>query len=145
MIIYIIYLNNLMKKRILFEDATMYYNKWVQGMASGQLASQKVGLKDILSQNDEHLEQSPNQRQDNNVMPYPVPNAVSVLGDLITSLSNNLTLFRQTLKNPVLEKDKYAKAEIILIITVLKKALNLLNGLIYKLQKSVEVKDKQSK
>jgi hypothetical protein len=131
-----------MKKRVLFEDASMYYNKWVQGIASGELASQKIGLKDILKQNEEHLDQSPNIPQHNTAMPYPIPNAVSVLGDLITTLSNALNLFRQTLKNPVLEKKKAARAEIILIITALKHALNILNRLIFRLQKPIENRKK---
>jgi len=101
-----------MKKRVLFEDASMYYNKWVSGIASGEFESQKIGLKDILKQNEEHLDQSPNLAKVGNVLPYPIPNAVSILGELITSTSNSLALFRTSLKNPVVQKDKKAKAEI---------------------------------
>jgi hypothetical protein len=129
-----------MKKQVLFEDAAMYYNKWVSGIASGELASQKLSIKDILNKNDEHLEQNPNLTKAEPVMPYPIPNAVSVLGELITSLSSALNLFRLSLKNPALENKKGARIEIILIIKHLKLALHVINKLILKLQKSVESK-----
>lgn len=124
-----------MKKRVLFEDASMYYNKWVSGIASGEQSSQKIGLKDILKQNDEHLSQSPNLAKAGNTLPYPVPNAVSILGELITLSSNSLSLFRLSLKNPNVQNDKKAKAEIILIINHLKQSLSVLNHLIVKLQR----------
>jgi hypothetical protein len=123
-----------MKSPVLFEDATMYYNKWVQGIASGDLASQKVGLKELLNKNDEYMEQNPNLTKAEPVMPYPVPNAVSVLGELITSTSNALGLFRLALKQPVLKDKKAARAEIITVINHLKKSMNVLNSLIAQLQ-----------
>ncbi len=128
-------LNILMKSPILFEDATMYYNKWVQGIASRDLASQKIGLKELIDKNDEHMDQSPNTAKAEPVMPYPIPNAVSVLGELVTTTSNSLALFRQALKQPALENKKAARAEIVLIITALKASMNILNRLIIQLQK----------
>lgn len=129
-----------MKKRVLFEDASMYYNKWVSGIASRDLASQKIGLKDILKKNDEHMEQNPNLTKAGTVMPYPIPNAVSSLGEIITSTSNALNLFRQSLHNPAVQEEKRARAEIVLIIKYLKYVLDILNKLISRLQKSVETK-----
>jgi len=129
-----------MKKRILFEDASMYYNKWTSGIASREMASQKIGLKDILKKNDEHMDQNPNLARAQTTIPYPIPNAVPILGELVTSTSNALTLFRQSLQNPILKDKKTARAEVVLIITYLKYSLNILNKLIVKLEKLVETK-----
>lgn len=124
-----------MKKRVLFEDASMYYNKWTSGMASREMATQKVGLKELLKQEDEHTIQNPGVVKVGNALPYPVPNAVSILGELITSASNSLSLFRHSLKNPVVANDKKARAEIVLIVNTLKGCLSLLNRLIVNLQR----------
>lgn len=121
-----------MKRPILFEDATSYYNKWVQGIASRELGSQKIGLKDILKQNEEHLDQNPNFAKAGNEMPYPIPNAVSILGDVIVYTSNSLNLFRQSLKNPAL-KDKKARGQVILIVNTLSRCITLINLLLKKL------------
>jgi len=121
-----------MKRPVLFEDATSYYNKWVQGIASRDLNGQKVGIKDILKQNDEHLDQNPNFAKAGNEMPYPIPNAVSVLGELIVFTSNSLNLFRLSLKNPAL-KDKNARGQIILIVNTLSRCINLINLLLKRL------------
>lgn len=124
-----------MKKQVLFEDTTMYYNKWVQGVASRDLASQKMGLKDLLKMDDQHLDQNPNGAKADNVLPYPMPNAVSILGDLVVNTSNALEMFRNVNRNPALKKNKRVHAEVLLIITALKKSMQVLNWLIGQLQK----------
>jgi len=49
-----------------------------------------------------------------------------------------LVLFRQTLKNSVVQEDKKARAEIILIITALKACSDILSKLILRLQRRVD-------
>ncbi len=127
-----------MKHPILFEDTVSHYNKWVQGIASRDLASQKIGFKDIVRKNETHLDQNPNLSKAEPTMPHPIPNAVSVLGDLITQTSNAINLFRQSLRNPVLQNNKKAKAEISVILQELKLSMKVLNRLISKLQGAVE-------
>lgn len=124
-----------MKSVTLFEDVTKYYNKWVQGIASRELASQRIGIDEILDKNNEHTKQSPNDAEAEPVMIYPIPNAVSILGEIIMSTSNALALFRQALQNPAFEGKKVARAEIILIIKALKASMNILNNLISNIQK----------
>ena len=123
-----------MRKPVLFEDATTYYNKWVSGIASREHASQKIGIKELLKKDQEHFDHHPNQKQDNVTIPYPIPNATVALGDVITSATNSVTLFRHALTNPAL-KDKRARAEIIYVIKTLKQCLNLIEKLILRLQK----------
>jgi len=124
-----------MKRPVLFEDTTMYYNKWVQGIASRDQSGQRTSLKDLLKVNDQHLEQNPNNAKADTAMPYPLANAVSILGELVVTTSNALSLFRNVNKNPVLKKDKKAHAEILLIITALKKSMHVLNWLLNRLQR----------
>lgn len=126
-------INNLVKKPILFEDATMYYNKWVSGIASRELATKKAKFRDIIGKSADYTDQSPNTAKADPVMPYPIPNAVDALGEIVTSASNALTLFRQALKNPTIKDDKEARAEIIKIINTLKIVNNELGDICNKL------------
>jgi len=125
------------KKTILFEDAVMYYNKWVQGIASRDISGQKVGIKDILKKNEEHLDGNPNFSKSSPVLPFPIDNTVSLLGDLSLNTSNALALFRQSLRNPVVKKDKALKGQIILIITALKSITFILQKLFQKIGRNI--------
>lgn len=109
-----------MKKPILFEDATKYYNKWVSGIASREFATQRARFKDIIGKNADYTDQSPNTAKADPVMPYPIPNAVAALGEIVTGTSSALAMFRAALKNPAIKDDKKARAEIIRIINTLK-------------------------
>jgi len=126
------------KKRILFEDATSYYNKWVSGQAAREFATQKVSLKDIVKKNEEHSEQSPNGAKAEPVLPYPIPNAVTALGEVSISLSNTLGLFRAALKNPTVQEHPETKAEVTTVINALLRASQEINEMFVDLQKRVE-------
>ena len=129
-------LNNLVKKPILFEDATMYYNKWVSGIAGREFGTQRVKFKDIVNKNEEHLDQNPNMVKADPVMPFPLPNAVAALGELAIGMSNSIGLFRTALKHPDVQKSKSSRAEVITIINALKASQEHLNNLFITLQKN---------
>jgi hypothetical protein len=131
-------LNNLVKKRILFEDATSYYNKWVSGQAAREFATQKLSIKDIVKKSDQHSEQSPNAAKAAPVMPYPIPNAVTALGEVSISISNALGLFRTALKNPTVQEQPEVKSEVTTIINALLRASSELNNMFVEIQKKVE-------
>jgi len=126
------------KKKLLFEDTTMYYNKWVQGIAGKEFGTQRIKFKDIVNANKDHESQSPNVTKAGNTMPYPMPNAVSVFGDLIIHTSNALTMFRTALKSPVVKQNKQAEDEIAEIVETLKKSLSELNSYFAKAKERVE-------
>lgn len=128
-------LNNLVKRSILFEDATMYYNKWVSGQAGREFATQKVKFKDIIGKNDDYTDQSPNTAKADPVLPYPMQNVIGPLGDLVNNTSSSIALFRAALKNPLIKNDKKAYAEVIMIINSLKRVSVELGGLCEKLSK----------
>ena len=127
-----------MKNKLLFEDATMYYNKWVQGIAGKEFGTQQLKFKDIVDANKDHESQSPNTTKAGNVMPYPLPNTVSIFGDLIIGTSNALTMFKNALKNPAIKQNKQMEEEITEIITALKKSLFELNSYFAKAKERVE-------
>ena len=121
-------INIFVKKKLLFEDATMYYNKWVQGIAGKEFGTQQLKFKDIINANKDHESQSPNVTKAGNSMPFPLPNTVSIFGDLIINTSNALTLFKNALKNPAIKKNKQMEEEITEIVVTLKKSLSELNS-----------------
>lgn len=127
-----------MKNKLLFEDATMYYNKWVQGIAKGEFGTQRLKFKDIVNTNKDHESQSPNTTKADPISPYPLPNTVSIFGDLIINTSNALTLFKNALKNPAIKKNKQMEEEINEIVIALKSSLGELNKYFAKAKEKVE-------
>lgn len=116
----------------------MYYNKWVQGIAGREFGTQRIKFKDIVKANDEHDNQNPNTVRSLPPLPYPLPNAVSIFGDLIINMSNALTMFKTALKNPAIEKNIQAKEEITEAATAIKRALSELNHYFAKTKEKVE-------
>lgn len=121
---------------MLFEDATQYYNKWVSGIAGKEFGTSRLKFKDIIGKTAEETDQSPNTTKAGNTLPYPLPNAVSVLGDLAINTSNALTMFRTALKNPAVRDNLKARAEIITVINHLKQSLDSLNEMFRTFQKN---------
>lgn len=121
---------------MLFEDATQYYNKWVAGIAGKEFGTARVKFKDIVGKAADNTDQSPNTTKAGNVLPYPLPSAVSVLGDLAINTTNALTMFRTALKNPAIKENVKARAEIITTINALKKSLDCLNEMFQTFQKN---------
>jgi len=111
-----------MKKKVLFEDTVSYYNKWVSGQASREFGAMKTKFKDLVGKGVDNEEQNPDNAKAGNVLPFPLPNTVSILGDLMTDHSNATHNFKSALKHPLIQKDKKAADEIRQIIDCLEKS-----------------------
>lgn len=94
----------------------MAYNKWVSGQAAREFNSQRLKFNDILSNTPGLTKQNPNDSKADNVLPYPLPNIVSILGDLTTDTTNTIRDFKIALKSPALTKNTKAQKELIAII-----------------------------
>ena len=116
-----------MKNKVLFEDTVMAYNKWVQGLASREFNAQRLKFKDLFSTNHDLTSQSPNDAKAGNVLPFPLTNIVSTLGDLSTNMSNSVLAFQDALKHPNVKKDPKARKEIETILQALKRSQHELN------------------
>jgi hypothetical protein len=127
-----------MKKKVLFEDTVSMYNKWVSGQAAREFSAIKMKFNDLLGNDKGYRTQSPNDARANNVLPYPIPNTVAILGDLITSTTSAITNFNTALKNPLVQKDEKAKKELELIIRCLKNSLNELKHIFVVLDKDAK-------
>jgi hypothetical protein len=99
------------RKKVLFEDVTMQYNKWVSGIASREFNAQRLKFRDLVGQNFD-TDQNPNTAKADNVLPYQLVNAARILGDLLSNTSNAITEFKNALENPVVKKDEDMQKEI---------------------------------
>ena len=95
-----------MRKKLVFEDI-LNYNKWVSGIASRELATQKVTLKDIFD--GPNTEQNPNDAKAEPVLPYPLQNVIPQIGELYINANNAKQLVMLSLNNPVVAKNGVAK------------------------------------
>jgi len=118
-----------MKKKVLFEDTTMQYNKWVSGQAAREFSSQRMKFKDLVSQYQD-TDQSPNTTKADNVLPYQLVNAANILGDLFTNTNNAINAFENALDNPIVKKDKNITAEVNEMITNLKDSMECLKRIL---------------
>lgn len=109
-----------MKKKVLFEDTVSYYNKWVSGQASREFSAQRTKFKDLFGN---ISDQSPNNSKADDLLAYPLPNVVPVLGDLMTNHSNCVNMFKTALNNPNIKEDDKAVAEIKSVIGCLNNSL----------------------
>ena len=112
-----------MKKKILFEDATMGYNKWVAGMASREFSSQRLKFKDLVGKGMD-VDQSPNDAKADNVLPYPLNSTIPILGDLLINTTNALKGFKSAQENPLVKDKIKTKEEVELIVKHLTASLN---------------------
>lgn len=126
-----------MKHNLLFEEV-MAYNKWVSGMASRELGTQRVTLKDLLTK---HIDQSPNNSKAEKPLPYPIPNVIEQLGDMYIKACNSKSLFTQALNNPVIQKNKEAEEQVKKIILKLDGIITMLKQIFYNTDKRVDKKD----
>lgn len=125
-----------MKKKVLFEDTVSYYNKWVAGQAGREFNAQRTKFKDLFG--NISSDQSPNNSKADNALPYPLPNVVPILGDLMTSHSNCLNMFTTALNNPNIKKDKKAVTEINDIINCLNNSLTELKKIFSILEDDID-------
>jgi len=120
-------------KKLLFEEI-LQYNKWTSGVASRELATQRVTLKDLFNKT---VYQNPNDVRADKVLPYPIPSTIEQLGDLYIKTGNSIQLFKQSLKNPIIQKNKDAKIKIISILKRLEIINKILKSIIYTTNKKV--------
>ena len=99
-----------MRKKLCFEDATMYYNKWVSGIAQKEMGAQPTTLRDLFGKGKEP--QHPNEVKAPKIIPFPLENTIPQLTNLYISVKNLRKLFANGLHNPVLEKNESAKIKI---------------------------------
>jgi len=127
-----------MKKKVLFEDAVSMYNRWVSGQASREFGSIKMKYDDLIGTDKGYKTQSPNNARASNVLPYPIPNTVSILGDLISNTTSAINNFNIALKNPIVQKDKKAQKELELVVGCLNNSLEELRQIFVVINKSAE-------
>jgi hypothetical protein len=125
-----------MKRKLLF-DEVMQYNKWTSGMASRELATQHVTLKDLF---DKSVNQFPNDAKADKALPYPLPSVIEQLGELFINAGNAQELFKMSLKNPVIQKNEVAMKQVKVVIDKLSSIINTLNTIFAATEKPVAKK-----
>lgn len=76
-----------MKKSVLFEDTTMAYNRWVQGVATRQLDAMPTSLNKLLGL-DGRDNQYPNKAKANKTLHPILDNTPEIIGNALVSLLN---------------------------------------------------------
>lgn len=114
-----------MKKKLLFEEV-MQYNKWVSGIASRELGSQRVTLRDLF---DKSVNQSPDDAKADKALPYPLPSVIEQLGELFLNAENSMNLFKTSLNNPVIQKNPEAKKQVEFMVKKLDVVMKILKTL----------------
>ena len=99
----------------------MNYNKWTSGMASRELGTQRVTLKDLF---DKNVSQFPDDAKAEKVLPYPLPSVIEQLGELYINAGNAKMLFKNSLNNPVIQNNKEAKEQVIIVVSKLSNIIN---------------------
>lgn len=112
----------------LFEDVVNYYNQWTSGIASRELASQRVTLKDLF---DKTVDQHPNDTRVEKPLPFPLPSVVEQIGELYLRAVNSQSLFKMSLNNPVIDKNELAKKQVEIILgrldTIIKEVKSIMD------------------
>jgi hypothetical protein len=117
------------RKKVLFEDTTMQYNKWVSGQAAREFNSQRMKFKDLVSQYHD-TDQSPNAAKADNALPYEVVNAANILSNLVADTVRTINAFKQAVESPVVAKDQKIKEEIAEIVIHLTHSLSYLKRIL---------------
>lgn len=125
-----------MKRKLLFEEV-LNYNKWTSGIASRELATQRVTLKDLF---DKSVDQDPNSAKADKPLPYPLPNVIGQLGDLYINACNARMLFKASLNNPVVQENDAAKEQVMSVIEKLSNIIVELKKIFYATEKPVAKK-----
>lgn len=128
-----------MRKNVLFEDV-LNYNKWVSGIASRELASQRVTLSDLF--NKTYADQHPNDAKADPILPFPLQNVIPQIGDLFIYACNAKSLFEDSLKNPVIQKNTAATAAVKQIVDKLTNIIDTIKSVINTANAPVAKKEK---
>jgi hypothetical protein len=113
------------KKTVLFEDFTNHYNKWVSGIASRELGSQRVTLKDLFDKS--VSDQLPGAAKAEKVLPFPLPSVVEQVGELYLNATNTRALFNDSLRNPIINKNESAFETVKQVVAKLDNIINEIN------------------
>jgi len=127
------------RKKLVFEDI-LNYNKWVSGIASRELASQRVSLKDLFS--NPYIDQNPNDAKADPVMPFPLQNVTQQIGDLYINACNTKEMFKSSLENPVIARNQIAKETVKEIVGKLDAIIDIIKGIVIQANKPVAKKGK---
>jgi len=126
------------RKKVLFEDI-LNYNKWVSGIASRELASQRVTLRDLFNKN--YVDQHPNDTQADPVLPFPLQSVIEQIGDLYINACNSRKLFKDSLNNPVISKNQSARDTVKDVISKLDTITDIIQNIIKQTNKPVAKKE----
>lgn len=107
-----------MKKKIVFEDMTMQFNKWTQGISSREINAQRLSLRDLFDKT-MSTSQYPNDTKAPKTLPYPISNVLNELSSLYVNAANSKRLFEQAMQYPLINKKEKAKASVDTIINKL--------------------------
>jgi hypothetical protein len=113
-------------KKVLFEDV-MNYNKWVSGIASRDLAAQKVTLKDLFDRT--NTSQHPNYSKASIPMPYPLPSVIEQLGELYMNATNSISIFKLALKNPLIQQSDEGRQKVVEVIKKLQHIVKVIESI----------------
>ena len=104
------------KSEALFEDTTMAYNRWTQGIASREQSASKVGLKDIL---DDKKAQSLDTKTTKNIPLHPtLTQTPALVGGILANLSNlEMKLKAALASNMVEDEEKEAILKTLFLLT----------------------------
>lgn len=102
---------------VVFEDTTMAYNRWVQGIASREISASSIPLSKVL--NDTQREQDPNFKQNNKSIHPILDKTPEIVGQVIMSLSNLKQKVKLALQSDLAHNLKKKES--------LKKTLRLIN------------------
>lgn len=90
--------------KVVKEDSNVLnYNKWVKGIANREFGSDKMFLNNLFGKNEDS--QNPNMKRHQNVLPYPMNNLVSTLGNAVVNLQNSINILNILKDNPVVKKE----------------------------------------
>lgn len=132
-----------MKKKVVFEDAVNAYNKWVSGQASREFGAIRTKYNDLFGDKKNKEDQDLNnlKTKTNNVLPFPLPNTVSIIGDLLTNTTEAINNYETALKQPLIKEDKKAVKELETIVHCLNKSLAELKGIFDVLEANAKGED----
>lgn len=138
-------INIIVKKKVLFEDVTMQYNKWVSGVAAREFSAQRLKFKDLVNQHFD-TDQSPNTVNVGKVLPYQLANAANVLSMLFDNVTNAIGEFKNALEAPLVKEDEKITKEVEQTIHHLENAFKDLQAIITIFEKDdVQSTNKDSK
>jgi hypothetical protein len=106
------------KRKIVFEDMTMQFNKWTQGISSREMSAQRLSLRDLFDKT-MSTSQYPNDTKVPKTLPFPISNVLNELSSLYVNAANSKRLFEQAMQYPLINKREKAKTSVNTIISKL--------------------------